>query len=100
MMLRAEKARQQAAAIALRCHGSSRAGKTICSTTSIRTAIPTTAKALFSARENQLANPLNSPHSEPRLRSIKKYVPPARGIAVVNSALLKTLGIIKIEAKK
>ena len=62
--------------------------------------MPTTAKALFKASENQLANPLNTPHTEPRLRSMKKYVPPARGIAVANSALLRTLGMIRIDAKR
>jgi hypothetical protein len=58
------------------------------------------AKALFNASENQLANPPNTPQIEPKLRSTKKYVPPARGIAVANSALLRTLGIIKTDAKK
>ena len=56
------------------------------------------AKALFNASENHPANPLNNPHTGPRLRSTKKYVPPALGIAVLSSALLRTLGIIKIEA--
>jgi hypothetical protein len=75
-------------------------GKTLRSTTSTRTAIPTTAKALFSANENQPANPLNNPKIGPKLRSTKKYVPPALGIAVASSALLRTLGIIKTDAKK
>jgi hypothetical protein len=99
-MFNAVKARQHRIAIALRCHGLSCAEKSLCNMTSTRMAMPTTAKALFIASENQLANPLNRPHSEPRLRSTKKYVPPALGIAVDNSALLKTLGIIRIEARR
>jgi hypothetical protein len=66
----------------------------------MRTAIPTIAKALFKANENQLANPLNTPQIGPKLRSTKKYVPPALGIAVESSALLRTLGIIIIDAKR
>jgi len=62
--------------------------------------MPTTAKALFKASENQPAKPLNKPNREPKLLSTKKYVPPARGIAVANSALLKTLGSIRIEAMR
>jgi hypothetical protein len=43
---------------------------------------------------------LNTPQIGPKLRSTKKYVPPALGIAVESSALLRTLGIIIIDAKR
>ena len=63
-----------------------------------KSAMPTTANALFNANENQPARPLNKPQREPKLRSIKKYVPPAFGIAVANSAFDRQLGIIRTEA--
>ncbi len=66
----------------------------------MRIAIPTTAKALFSASENHPASPLKSPMNGPRLLSTKKYVPPAFGIAVESSAFESTLGSIIIEAKR
>ena len=74
--------------------------KNVARTTSVKIAIPTTANALFSANENQAAKPLNRPKRGPKLRSIKKYVPPAFGMAVVNSALLSTEGKIRIDATK
>jgi hypothetical protein len=97
-IFKAIKKRQHITLIAFRCHWFSPVANVICRTTSIITAIPTIAKALFKARENQLAKPLNKPNSEPKLLSTKKYVPPAIGMAVANSALLNALGSIRNEA--
>jgi len=59
------------------------------------TPIPTNAKALLSAKENQAAKPPIVPSSGPILLSIKKYVPPAFGIAVESSAFANIEGITR-----
>jgi len=55
--------------------------------------IPTRAKALLKLKENQFARPPNVPRPDPMLLSIKKYVPPALGMAVESSTLDNKLGM-------
>ena len=62
--------------------------------------IPIKAKELFKARENQLVKPLNVPMKGPMLLLIKKYAPPAFGIAVASSVLASIAGIINNEANR
>ena len=54
--------------------------------------IPTSANAAFSERDSQLRRPVRVPSNGPRLRSTKKYVPPAFGMAVASSALASMEG--------
>ena len=61
--------------------------------------MPISAKALFRAIDSQLASPASIPGSEPMLRSMKKYVPPLRGMAVASSALAIIAGSISTPAK-
>ncbi len=62
--------------------------------------IPTSANAPFRLIANQFANPPNVPGRAPRLRSMKKYVPPERGIAVASSSFVSMLGAINSPARK
>ena len=61
--------------------------------------IPRSAKALLKLRENQLAKPPIVPAGAPMLLSMKKYTPPALGMAVASSALARTAGRTRIPAK-
>jgi hypothetical protein len=61
----------------------------------VKTPIPTRANALLNDNENHAAKPPIVPIIGPMLRSIKKKVPPALGMAVESSAFESIGGIIK-----
>ncbi len=60
--------------------------------------IPNKANADLNARESHAANPPNVPIMGPMLLSVKKKIPPVFGMAVVNSAFERIVGIIKMLA--
>ena len=64
------------------------------------TPIPRIAKAVFSERENQLANPAKVPKNGPMLRFTKKYAPPDFGIAVASSVFANNAGITSRAARR
>ena len=57
--------------------------------------MPTSANALLNASENHAAKPPIVPIRGPMLRSMKKNVPPAFGMAVASSALENIAGMTK-----
>jgi len=59
---------------------------------------PSSAKALLKASELQAATPPMAPNPGPMPLSMKKYVPPAFGMAVISSAFVNTLGTSKTAA--
>ncbi len=62
--------------------------------------MPSSAKALLKATDAQAATPPAVPNPGPRLRSMKKYSPPAFGIAVISSPLLSNVGTSSTAASK
>ena len=62
--------------------------------------MPTRAKALFATIASHAPSPSITPAMGPIERLTKKYVPPARGMAVASSALLRSVGTIRTAARR